>query len=130
MTAHHGWFFFGLNNSFLIPNFMQSSRQKFPPTSGFWEVVRNPIWVEKSARLRNLIILVIFPEGLKYSATSRVKFQSFVASTTSFHDENKFYILLSVLCKIALFLPLLYPNNHLQKSKCAHIVLLNKNVSP
>jgi hypothetical protein len=29
------------------------------------------IWVEKSARLRNLISLVIFPEGLKFSATSR-----------------------------------------------------------
>jgi hypothetical protein len=29
------------------------------------------IWVEKSARLSNLISLVIFPEGLKFSATSR-----------------------------------------------------------
>ncbi|MFH1404655.1 MAG: hypothetical protein ABIH21_00975, partial [Patescibacteria group bacterium] len=29
------------------------------------------IWVEKSARLHNLISLVIFPEGLKFSATSR-----------------------------------------------------------
>jgi len=34
---------------------------------------RSKIWVEKSARLHNLIILVIFPEGLKFSATFRRK---------------------------------------------------------
>src|SRR3989338_9000772 len=35
------------------------------------------IWVEKSARLRNLIILVIFPVGLKFSATFRRKISEF-----------------------------------------------------
>ena len=34
---------------------------------------RSKIWVEKSARLHNLIILIIFPEGLKFSATFRRK---------------------------------------------------------
>jgi hypothetical protein len=36
------------------------------------------IWVEKSAKLRNLISLVIFPAGLKFSATSRREISEFL----------------------------------------------------
>ena len=38
--------------------------------------MRSTIWVEKSARLRNLIILVIFPKGLKLVQRPEGKFQS------------------------------------------------------
>jgi len=50
--------------------------------------VRSTIWVKKSARLRNLIILVIFPIGLKFSATSRREILEFYFYHLRFTDDR------------------------------------------
>ena len=50
--------------------------------------MRSTIWVEKSARLRNLIILVIFPVGLKFSATFRRKISEFYFYLLFFRNDR------------------------------------------